>query len=128
LARMLRFEFEGALYHIINRGVGSMMIFHMDKDWQKFLVFIERVIRQFNWKCHVYCLMGNHYHLLIETPHPNLSMESNLEDSPLEEARDQIFPECESFVLETINKLNSNDFRNDLTPGSIRQQTRKPAC
>ncbi|MDF1527125.1 MAG: transposase [bacterium] len=72
MARSLRIEFEGALYHIINRGVGRMTIFHSEKDWMKFLVFQERVIKQFNWTCHAYCLMGNHY-LLIETPDPNLS-------------------------------------------------------
>ena len=73
MARALRIEFEGALYHTINRGVGRMTIFHNDKDWLKFLSFQERVIKQFNWICHAYCLMGNHYHLLIETPDPNLS-------------------------------------------------------
>jgi len=73
MARALRIEFEGALYHTINRGVGRMMIFHNDKDWLKFLSFQERVIKQFNWICHAYCLMGNHYHLLSETPDPNLS-------------------------------------------------------
>ena len=73
MARALRIEFEGALYHTINRGVGRMTIFHNDKDWQKFLSFQERVVKQFNWICHAYCLMGNHYHILIETPDPNLA-------------------------------------------------------
>ncbi len=73
MARALRIEFRGALYHIINRGVGQMMIYHNDKDWKKFLGFQERVISQFNWICHAYCLMGNHYHLLIEIQDPNLA-------------------------------------------------------
>ena len=73
MARALRIEFPGALYHIINRGVGQMMIFHNDKDWKKFLQFMQRVMKQFNRLCHAYCLMGNHYHLLVETPDPNLS-------------------------------------------------------
>ena len=73
MARTLRIEFEGALYHIINGGIGQMTIFHNPKDWMKFLGFQARITKQFNWICHAYCLMGNHYHLLIETPDPNLA-------------------------------------------------------
>jgi REP element-mobilizing transposase RayT len=73
MARALRIEFPGALYHVINRGVGQMRIFHTDKDRKKFLHFQERVMKQFNWICHAYCLMGIHYHILVETPDPNLS-------------------------------------------------------
>ena len=73
MARALRIEFPGALYHIINRGIGQMMIFHDDKDWKRFLGYQARVMKQFNWLCHAYCLMGNHYHLLVETHDPNLS-------------------------------------------------------
>jgi putative transposase len=73
MARALRVEFEGALYHVINRGVDRMTIFHSEKDWVKFLVFQARVIKQFSWVCHAFCLMGNHYHILLETPHPNLA-------------------------------------------------------
>jgi len=52
MARALRIEFPGALYHIINRGIGQMMIFHGDKDWKRFLGYQARVMKQFNWICH----------------------------------------------------------------------------
>jgi REP element-mobilizing transposase RayT len=72
MTRPLRIQFEGAFYHIISRGNGRMMIFLQDKDWMKFIDLMEQVIERFNWVCHAYCLMGNHYHLLIETPDANL--------------------------------------------------------
>ena len=73
MARPLRIEFSGALYHIISRGIGKMTIFHKDADWKKFIDTLDKVIHRCNWICHAYCLMGNHYHLLVETPDPNLS-------------------------------------------------------
>jgi len=60
------------MYHIISRGVARMTIFHSEKDWIKFLLFMERVIQKYNWICHAYCLMGNHYHILLETPDANM--------------------------------------------------------
>ena len=49
-----------------------MTIFHNEKDWIKFSQFMERVIEKYNWSCHAYCLMGTHYHLLLETPDANM--------------------------------------------------------
>jgi REP element-mobilizing transposase RayT len=49
-----------------------MTIFHNEKDWIKFIQFMERVIEKYNWICHAYCLMGTHYHLLLETPDANM--------------------------------------------------------
>jgi len=73
MARPLRLEFEGALYHITSRGNASESIFLNDGDRVRFLEILADVVDRFGWICHAYCLMTNHYHLLIETPDANLS-------------------------------------------------------
>jgi putative transposase len=73
MARPLRIQFDGALYHIISKGNERMMIFLEDADRIKYLNILNTTIERFNWLCHVYCLMGNHYHLMIETPDANVS-------------------------------------------------------
>jgi REP element-mobilizing transposase RayT len=73
MARPLRLEFPGALYHITARGNAQQPIFLDDDDRRQFLRLLGREILQQHWRCYVYCLMGNHYHLVIETPEPNLS-------------------------------------------------------
>ena len=73
MARPLRIEFEGALYHVTSRGDERRDIFLDDADREAFLQILGDVVRRFAWRCHAYCLMGNHYHLLIETPNANLS-------------------------------------------------------
>ena len=73
MARPLRIEFPGALYHITSRGDRREPIFADDKDREKFLVTLAEVVKRFNWLCYAYCLMTNHYHLMIETPEANLS-------------------------------------------------------
>ena len=73
MARPLRIQFDGALYHIVSRGNERMMIFLEDADRIKYLNILHTTIERFNWLCHVYCLMGNHYHLMIETPDANLA-------------------------------------------------------
>ena len=73
MARPLRLEFPGALYHLTARGNARQSIFLDDTDRQQFLRLLGREIQQQQWRCYVYCLMGNHYHLVIETPEANLS-------------------------------------------------------
>ena len=73
MARPLRIEFPGAVYHITARGNARQPIFLDDSDREFFLELVSSVVARFNWLCHAYCLMGNHYHLLIETPEGNLS-------------------------------------------------------
>jgi putative transposase len=73
MARPLRIQFEGAVYHITSRGNARQDIFLDDSDRTGFLEAIGRVVDRFGWICHAYCLMDNHYHLLIETPLANLS-------------------------------------------------------
>jgi len=73
MARPLRIEFPGAIYHITSRGNARQAIFIDDEDRDRFFDILSNVVERFNWLCHAYCLMENHYHLLIETLHGNLS-------------------------------------------------------
>lgn len=73
MARPLRLEYAGALYHVTARGDGREDIYVDDGDRDRFLGLLSEVIERYNWVCHAYCLMSNHYHLLIETPDGNLS-------------------------------------------------------
>ena len=74
MARPLRIEFAGALYHITSRGDKKADIYLDDDDREAFLVTLNEVCERFNWVIHAYCLMDNHYHLLVETPESNLSL------------------------------------------------------
>lgn len=73
MARPLRLEFPGALYHITSRGNERKAIYVDDTDFELFLALLGKVCEQYNWLVHAYCLMSNHYHLLVETPDANLS-------------------------------------------------------
>ena len=73
MARPLRLEFPGALYHVTSRGDRREPIYEGDADRHAFLRTLDEVCDTYNWVCHAYCLMGNHYHLVIETPEGNLS-------------------------------------------------------
>ncbi len=68
MARPLRIEFPGAVYHIMSRGIRKNPIYLDDNDYTRFLKLLANVVGRFNWLLHSYCLMENHYHLLIETP------------------------------------------------------------
>jgi putative transposase len=73
MSRPLRLEFAGALYHITSRGDRREDIYEDDTDRASFLSILDKTSDICNWACHAYCLMDNHYHLLIETPNANLS-------------------------------------------------------
>ena len=73
MARPLRIEYPGALYHITARGNAREDIFWDEGDRETFLEVYAQVSRRVNWTCHAYCLMSNHYHLVIETPEGKLS-------------------------------------------------------
>jgi len=74
MARPLRIEFPGAVYHITSRGNERKAIFIDVRDRKRFLDTLKDVTLRYNWLCHAYCLMDNHYHLLIDTPDGNLSI------------------------------------------------------
>jgi len=73
MARPLRLEYENAVYHITSRGNARASIFLDKDDRARFLDTLADVVDRYGWICHAYCLMTNHYHLLIETPDAGLS-------------------------------------------------------
>jgi putative transposase len=73
MSRPLRIEFPDALYHVTSRGDRREDIFEDDEDRLAFLLALGQVVAQFNWLCYAWCLMDNHYHLLVQTPDSNLS-------------------------------------------------------
>jgi len=73
MARPLRIEYEGGLYHVTSRGNAGQDIFLREEDRKRFLKTLSEVVERYCWIIHAYCLMSNHYHLLVETPQGNLS-------------------------------------------------------
>ena len=72
MPRPLRIEYPGAIYHVMNRGDHREDIFRDDDDRQRFVCALGESCGKTEWQVHAYCLMRNHFHLVIETPHPNL--------------------------------------------------------
>ena len=73
MVRPLRIEFPGAFYHVTARGDRREAIYEGDADREAFLEILRDVIDRFEWRCHAWCQMTNHYHLFVETVHGNLS-------------------------------------------------------
>jgi putative transposase len=73
MARPLRIELAGGLYHVTSRGDRREDIYGGDEDRQAWLELFGKVCTRFNWRCHAYCQMSNHYDLVLETPEGNLS-------------------------------------------------------
>ncbi len=72
MPRQVRIEFEGAFYHVMCRGDRREAIFQDDQYRERFLATLGEAVRRTGWRVHGYVLMSNHYHLLVETPVPNL--------------------------------------------------------
>jgi REP element-mobilizing transposase RayT len=72
MARKLRIQFPGAIYHLMSRGDRREAIFLDDVDRQDFLKTLAEACQKTGWQIHAYCLMGNHFHLVVETPEANL--------------------------------------------------------
>jgi REP element-mobilizing transposase RayT len=72
MPRKLRIEYSGAMYHVMSRGDRREKIFLNDVDRQDFIKTLAEACQKTNWQVHAYCLMPNHYHLVLETPEPNL--------------------------------------------------------
>lgn len=72
MARPLRFQYPGAVYHVMARGDGGKVVFQTDDDRLVFLKRLEETCGSCGWQVHAWVLMGNHFHLLLETPQPNL--------------------------------------------------------
>lgn len=73
MARPLRIELSGGLYHVTSRGDRREDIYLDNSDRANWLTLFGQVCKRFNWVCHVYCLMNNHYHIVVETVEGNLS-------------------------------------------------------
>jgi putative transposase len=73
MPRPPRVQLAGGTYHVTSRGNRRQSIYHDDDDHRRFLAIRDRVVTRCGWHVHAYCLMSNHFHLLIETPRPNLS-------------------------------------------------------
>ena len=73
MARPLRIEYPGAIYHVTSRGDRREDIFLTDEDRQVWLDILGKVCNRFNWRVHAFCQMTNHYHLMLETVDGNLS-------------------------------------------------------
>ena len=73
MARPLRIAYPGAFYHVTSRGNEQKDVFKNQKDREKFLEYLESATERYGAVVHAYCLMSNHYHLLLETPAGNLS-------------------------------------------------------
>jgi putative transposase len=73
MARPLRIEYPGAFYHITSRGNERKSVFRSDLDREQFLSYLQSAQERYGAVIHAYCLLNNHYHLLLETPRSNLS-------------------------------------------------------
>jgi len=72
MARKLRVEYTGAIYHVMNRGDRRELIFNDDTDRKLFMETLEEACEKTGWRIHAWCLMPNHFHLVLETPRANL--------------------------------------------------------
>ena len=72
MARKLRVEYAGAIYHVMNRGDHREPVFRDDGDREMFLETLGQACGKTDWQVQAWCLMRNHFHLVIETPQPNL--------------------------------------------------------
>jgi REP element-mobilizing transposase RayT len=72
MARKLRVQYEGAIYHVMNRGDRREAIFRDDEDRERFLTTLGETCEKTGWQVEALCLMSNHFHLVVETPHANL--------------------------------------------------------
>jgi putative transposase len=74
MSRPLRLHVPGGIYHVTARGNARRAIFEDDDDCARFLIVSASTVARYRVLCHAYCLMGNHYHVLVQTPEPNLSV------------------------------------------------------
>ena len=72
MARKVRIQYPGAIYHVMNRGDRREAIFEDDEDRERLLETLTQACQKTGWQVHAYCLMPNHFHFVLETPQPNL--------------------------------------------------------
>jgi REP element-mobilizing transposase RayT len=73
MPRPSRLQLAGGVYHVVSRGNRQQTIFCDEIDYARFLELLGAVVSRFGWRCHAYCFMPNHFHLVVETPEANIS-------------------------------------------------------
>jgi putative transposase len=73
MPRLLRSDLPDGVFHVTARGVGGIAIFRDDDDRRSFLALLARTVARHDWTCHAFCLMGTHYHLVLQTTRTDLS-------------------------------------------------------
>ena len=126
MSRPLRIEYPDAVYHVMNRGLNRKRIFLDKKDYEVFLGTLEEGCRLFNVNVHAYCLMPNHYHILVCTPRGNISRfmrhlngvytqrfnRAHHRDGPLFRGRYKgILVQKDSYLLEVVRYIHQNPLK-----------------
>lgn len=129
MSRPLRIEYPGAWYHVMNRGRRSEEIFFNDSDRKMFISLLQETVEAWNLKISAYCLMSNHYHLLIQTPDGNLARcmrhinglytqrfnRIHKMEGPLFRGRYKaVLVENDSHLLEALRYIHRNPIRADI--------------
>lgn len=78
MARQLRVQFPGAIYHVVTRGDGRRQIYHDGGHYDRFTHGLKEEVTRSGWKVLSFCWMPNHIHLLVQTPEPNLARGRNV--------------------------------------------------
>lgn len=126
MPRRARIQAAGAAYHVTANGVARTALFRDDVDRERFLQLLASVVTRFEWTCHAYCLMTTHYHLLVQTPVPNLSAgmqglnscyvqqfnrRHREEGARLKRRFDDVLVKSESHALELFRYISMNPVR-----------------
>src|SRR6266403_61423 len=107
MPRLLRIEYPGAICHVMNRGDQREDIFADDDDRRRFRSTLEEACTKTEWQVHAYCLMRNHFHLVVETPQANLvaGMKQAGPKHVGEETRQSDEAKAERIVQNQLNRL-----------------------
>jgi putative transposase len=73
MPRPIRVQVEGGIYHLVSCGVRKLPLFTDRRDREYYLGLLDQTVERCGWELHAWCLMTNHFHLLVTTPHPNVS-------------------------------------------------------
>ncbi len=126
MSRPLRIEYPGAVYHVMNRGLNQNLTFLSNKDYEAFLTTLEEASRFFSVKFYSYCLMPNHYHILVCTPLGNISRfmrhlngvytqrfnQEHHRDGPLFRGRyKSILVQEDSYLIQVVRYIHKNPIK-----------------
>lgn len=137
MSRPLRIEYPGAYYHVMNRGRGRQTIFPDRADYERFLALLGETYGMWGLRVHAYSLLPNHYHLLVETPHANLSRalrhlnglytqrynRAYRTDGPLFRGKYKaILVDADTYLLQLVRYIH----RNPVEAGLVKDPSRHP--